>query len=691
MKYNKIVFMKKNNVLVGVGIKPNGTKELLTLEEAIKHASVLKKESKYAVEFLNSKEKIDRFNNKKKKKLFNPKSLILTPVGIAVLALGIKSYALINKNFDAKAYNPKPTKTSELVNNENDIETFEELLNASTSITQREFVQMMADYIEYFNIDFANNYVEVVDGVEIKPALSWEYEVPALTIAFNDLTKNDIKEIFNGAELEADELDASYKNAILQLMGAYVISDSAHPVKIYELINDPEAKAYVQEYEELYYNIKDAKSKEEKVELAQKFYNRFFEDFPVTNREFGMSHAEQRELMNDKPEKNAIIPMLGALEMTEQNALQDVTLTDKEIEYLNDLGMCNDAYSSFEKVELITMCTDKNEKYADFKKLIELGKQKLIKLGAYVKSDKERDPSLLNKFQEQVSTYNENDPSLGGVDLEGIPGETTTKTTTRRVKIAEWIKKTVKTVNKKRETKTDDRKEAVDKSSEKQVTDAENDVRSQDDKTNKEAADKANKEADKKQKEEQAKADADRKLKEEEAKKANNKVNDDINNMNKTINDNNKDHDKTNDKPVNTNGNSNINIKDEHTDSNGNMNDSVKDVTKDGSNHSLPDPQETGKDFDAKANTTTSSKSTPSSAKASQAAPAKQAEPVKQEVKKEESKPAVSSNLPDPEETGKDFDAKGNEMMSKEALTDYLIQRLSTAKVSSKAKVLTRK
>ena len=31
MKFNKVIFMKRNNELVGVGIKPNGAKELLTL------------------------------------------------------------------------------------------------------------------------------------------------------------------------------------------------------------------------------------------------------------------------------------------------------------------------------------------------------------------------------------------------------------------------------------------------------------------------------------------------------------------------------------------------------------------------------------------------------------------------------------------------------------------------------------
>ena len=704
MKFNKVIFMKRNNELVGVGIKPNGAKELLTLEEAIKYASVLKKESKYAVEFLNTKEKVNKFNNKKQKKLFNPKRLLLTPLGVAVVALGIKGYALINKSVDVKALNPKATKTLELTNEENATQTFDDLLSASTSVTQREFVQMMADYIEYFNIDFANNYVEVVDGVEVKPALSWEYEVPALTIAFNDLSKNDLTQIFNGIELDADELDASYKNAILQLMGAYTISDSENPVRIYDLIADPEAKAYVEDYEALFYEIKNANTKEERVELIQKFFDKLFKDYPITAevREYGISHAESRDLMNGKPEKQAIIPMIAAIEISYQNEMVDVTLTDEQIEYLNDLGMCNEAYDAFEKAETVTMLADKNDDYADYKKLSELLIKFLINKNAYVISDENRDLSQLTVFDEIVNKGFDPDAiNPGDVDLSAVPGTTTTKTTTKRIKVAEWVKKSVKTRKETKTTKTDDRKKAVEKAGEEKVKEAENKEKERIEKENKENKEKAEKEAETKQKEEQAKADKDRKEKEKQAQESNKQVDDTINDMNNTINENNKDHDKTNDKPVNTNGNSNVNINKEHTDSNGNLNDSVKDITKEGSDHKLPDPEDTGKEFDAKANTKTSSKAS-SSGKAAQAVPANtSSEPAKQEVKQEETKPvevkkeesksSAPANLPDPEETGKEFDAKANEMMSKEALVDYLLQRLSTPKTNTKAKVLVRR
>jgi len=125
MEFNKVLFMKRNNELVGVGIKPNGARQLLTLEEAVKHASKLKKESKYAVEFINTQEKLDKFNNKKKKKkLFNAKNLFVSTLGVAVVALGIKAFALINNSFDGKLPT-KSTKSLELTNDDNAIQSFD--------------------------------------------------------------------------------------------------------------------------------------------------------------------------------------------------------------------------------------------------------------------------------------------------------------------------------------------------------------------------------------------------------------------------------------------------------------------------------------------------------------------------------------------------------------------------------------
>ena len=74
-----------------------------------------------------------------------------------------------------------------------DLLSFDEYLEISDSKKQKEAISMMKNYIEYFNGDFADTYVE--EGNVVKVALNWEYEVPALAIAYNGYSSDEIKEI----------------------------------------------------------------------------------------------------------------------------------------------------------------------------------------------------------------------------------------------------------------------------------------------------------------------------------------------------------------------------------------------------------------------------------------------------------------------------------------------------------------
>ena len=311
MNYTRLLFMKRNNELVGVGVKANGIKELLTLEEAIKVAGNLKKENRSnAIEFINTKAKLDRakleINNQKPKRNINKKNIAAVAIA-AIFGISGTGYALSSVTADRTNSNNSNI-ISEEINDTSDLDLaeFDEILNASTSKTQIEYVNMMANYIKYFNIDFANTYKEEVDGIEVKPALSWEYEIPALTIAYNNLSKKELLRIFNGQELDANTLDANYKNGTLQLFGAYVVSDSSKPVKLYNLIHSKEGQAFVKKYEDLFYSIKDAKTEDEKLGLITKFYEELYADFPIDSdlRELGISHSDARALVDDEMYKD---------------------------------------------------------------------------------------------------------------------------------------------------------------------------------------------------------------------------------------------------------------------------------------------------------------------------------------------------------------------------------------------------
>ena len=282
--------------------------------------------------------------------------------------------------------------------------TFDEYLATSTSTKQREVVSMMSNYIDYFNIDFANTYRD--NEKDIKPALSWEYEVPALTIAYNDYSKQEIREIFNGADFEAEELDASYKNAILQLFGAYVISDINKPVRLYDLIESAEGKAFIQKYENMFYSIKEAKTEQEKIERVNAFYAELYKDYPIDDdiREVGISHADARAMLKESY-KRAVIPMVTATEVMYQNLAIDHTLSDKAIAYFNDLGLCSDAMLAFQKAENSLLCADREESIACFKLLSKKKVAELKARNAYVIDDYHRDLSRLDLFQAYVNWH----------------------------------------------------------------------------------------------------------------------------------------------------------------------------------------------------------------------------------------------------------------------------------------------
>ncbi len=709
MNYKSIIFVKNNGQLAGIGIQENGLKRSLTLEEAIRESAKLKKANKEdAIEFLDTRRKVETakvqlFNEKPKKKIafsLIPKRFVATSLAFLIAGTGI-GYAI--KTLEGKgklmAANNKITETTyELasddqttVENANDFDT---LLNASESPKQILYVNMMKDYINYFNIDFANTYKETIDGEVIKPALSWNYEIPALTIAYNNLSKKELLQIFNGVELDANTLDSNYKNATLQLFGAYVISDSSTPVKLYDLIASEEGKEFVKKYENMFYAIKDAKTEEAKLELITKFYEELYKDYPIDNeiREVGIAHSDARALMDNANYKLAITPMVAAMEVMYQNYSIDETLASKAIAYFNDLGMCNIAYEEFQKAEFVLEDATLDQRYADFGELSKIIIEELKSKDAYVIDDKHRDLSRLEKFQTIVNAHfdvDENGLFTGGYEF--ISGSTKTTTTVKRRKIAEWTETKTKTKKEKKETRTDDRDKAVKHAGEKKVKEAEDKVKNEIDKENQENEEKANKEADEKQKEAQKEEDKKAEEKKKEAEEANKQVQEDIQDINNKINENNKDNDKTNDTKINENDYHGIDFDDNHSDNKGNLDDSVKDVTTDstGANKPLPNPEDTGKKFDSQAKSSSSSSETKSETKeeTKTSAPAEtKSEPV-QEVKKEEPKKEQPAGLPDPNETGKEFDEKANNILSQEELIDLYIARMAKIGLQTPTKV----
>ncbi|MBR6137064.1 MAG: hypothetical protein IKQ06_02810 [Bacilli bacterium] len=502
--------------------------------------------------------------------------------------------------------------------------TINGLLKRTTNQTQKTAMTNAGTAMDGFNNTFAHYYLE--DGKDVRPSLKFD-EVVALQTAYNDYSKDELRAIFNGADVRSEDLQRAYKDASLQLMGAHAIENSKHPVDMSMLIESKEGKEFYKKYHDAFLAAKEATNKDEKIKLVKEFYAMVHQDFPISKevRTEGISHAENYEQL--EAYKLSVTPMIAAAETMWQNLEVDNTLNDMEIDFLNDLGLCNYADKTFERAELIALSstTDaKNPKYEEYKNAFE---KYYRSLGIYYIDDAHRELTKLQSFQDAVNWHF----AIDGVDEKNSgssKSSTSTKTETKT-----W-KKTTTTYSEKVEKKN------------KKITDkAKAEVDAQIEKENEQAKKEAEAAAEKERQRIQAEED-------KKAQEIENQVKQDEKDLQDKIN-------QANDK-INNGGTVNENdighgtqFDDNHSDSNGNLDNSVTNITTDPTgdktNEPLPDPNETGKRFDAageKQNTSAApvqeSPKTSSPAPEVQQAPTQSA-PVQAEEPKFESKQSVES------------------------------------------------
>ena len=646
--FNKVYFIKLDGEKTYIGADYNKKLTLLNRDEAI-----LASATTATPVYVETKEDLTNFYNiyRKPRKNHTLRNAGLTAAGLA-LVLGLSGAYALNSPETANLLNsfntPKAAVEStqiinkdqasetKLENNEIDKEktseaetkTFDSVLAQSTSEKQKQVLSMMANYIRYFNGDFANTYKETVEltdengnktgeKIEVKPALSWEYEVPALTIAYNGYSAQKLHSIFNGKDLDADVLDKDYKVATLQLFGAYAISDRSMPVNLANLIESEEGKAFVQKYEDMFYSIKEAKTEEEKIQLVNAFYAELYNDFPIeevakidwSDNEVGIAHSDSITMFKGEqlqPYKLAITPMITAMETMYQNLAIDYTMSDEVIDYFNKLGECNLAYKEFVKAQTASECGEFDDTLADYEELSRLLIKELKQNNAYVIDDRHRELTYLTRFQEAVNGH------FNIVDgyMDGSWWYITDTNTEVTVTYSDPVVRTETHTTYKKETKTwetDDREEAVRHVGEDAVRRAEEKVDQQIERENEEARREANREADREQRRQQKIEDEKREELEDEVKHEDEQFAQDIEEANEQIEMNN-DEDPTNDKPVNERDftGHEVDFDEEHSNKNGDLDDSVKDITTDGkhADEALPDPNVTGEDFDERTDTT---------------------------------------------------------------------------------------
>ena len=293
-----------------------------------------------------------------------------------------------------------------LVRNNNhyyDNYTYDQLLKVTENETQKRAMMNIKNAIFGFNVTFADAYVE--EGKDIRAALTFD-EVVALHQAYNDFSKEQLLAIFNGAELNSSKMSNDYKSATLQLMGAHIIENSEHPVDMSMLLETEEGRAFYQRYHAMFLAAKETTGKEQ-LKNVKAFYDAVRTDFPITMqvRTEGIAHADSYASLDSY--KLSVIPMIAASEMLFQNLDVDYTLNDTEVDFFNDIGLCNEAFHSFQRAEMIGLAccpvSCENPLYEQYRNAI----IKMLKeSGHYVIDDVHRELTKLDAFQEMINKFN---------------------------------------------------------------------------------------------------------------------------------------------------------------------------------------------------------------------------------------------------------------------------------------------
>ncbi len=516
-------------------------------------------------------------NKNKKQGLFSRLWAKVTAVVLAI-ALAFTGGFCLGRN----------TKSGQIINNNiNQNQTMDEndqlnaaylnLLNKCTNEDQKAAMKLQGESLDSFNKDFAAAHKEA--GKDIKAALTWD-EMMALNVAYNSYSKDQIRAMFNGSEVDSKAMSDNYKNATLQLMGAYVISTRENPVNSSQFLVNEDERAFVEKYNDLFLNCKEATG-DARVAAINAFYAELYKDFPISDevREEGISHADGRKEL--KPYKAAITPMVAATEIMFQNTSGvDHTLSDKAIAYFNDLGLCNLVDGQFERAETITLTSTTDDKQPTYEEFRNAKIMALIYAGNYPTDDAHRDLSQLDEFQKWVNGHF---LIVDGINTGKVEPNVTTTTTT----YTETKSRTETTTE-----VTSDRNEAVNQVGEDAVRAAEEAVDQQLEAANAAAKAEAEREAERRRQELQAEADREKERLEAEVAADQQDLQENIAAANEGSG------------PISEDDiGHGAEFDDGYTDGNGDLGDYVEDVTTDGDGavsegEPLPDPNQTGAEFD---------------------------------------------------------------------------------------------
>lgn len=232
-------------------------------------------------------------------------------------------------------------KASGVTSTQADHSNFASLLAQLKEGPKKDAMSAVQGNLKMFNDTLSGNIMK--EGEDKRLAHSWE-ENMASYLAFNQFTEEELFQIFDTYKINADDLYDQLKLSNMKEMLYYARATESSGRAM--LIGSEEGKAFFNGYETLVLRYNKATAKEEKIELAKQFYAKVRADFPIEDQDKeGFIHTEK----GYEDYAYAVTPMISAMEVMTRNI--GVSLTDKEVAYFNELGMCNFAQEKLENYE----------------------------------------------------------------------------------------------------------------------------------------------------------------------------------------------------------------------------------------------------------------------------------------------------------------------------------------------------
>lgn len=248
-----------------------------------------------------------------------------------ILFLASSSYKLVKNSFNNDSdKNIESDKDSEkdAVKNKKYDNIYDLLydIDANINMTKKSAISSITSYLTNYNLTFANDYVD--SKTNTKLAHTWD-EALVNYLAYNNLSQEEVNQIFDTYSLDLQKLEKAYESSIKQdVLACTVMTSSTGKEK---LIISNKGQDFYTKYEKMMitYNSKvSANTYENKVKIAENFYK-------TVKKDFYLNTDDKKEIADYKL---SVIPIIKTFNNLTKNMDLENKLDSDEKDYIDCLS-----------------------------------------------------------------------------------------------------------------------------------------------------------------------------------------------------------------------------------------------------------------------------------------------------------------------------------------------------------------